>query len=123
MESEITKSKFRQEKRKVRVRKSLKGSSVKPRLCVVKSNQHIHVQVIDDENSKTLCGLSTNSKAMKEKQLNKKSKAAAKELGEQIAGLILGQNINKVVFDRGSSKYHGILAAVADAAREKGLQF
>lgn len=111
------------EKRALRVRKHLRGTDVKPRLCVVKSNCHIQVQLIDDETGVTLCGLSTFSKENKKSEFNRKNKASARKLGEQIAHFAKSKNIKEVIFDRGPFKYHGILAELANAAREGGLQF
>lgn len=110
-------------KRAIRVRKHLRGTDVKPRLCVVKSNCHIQVQLIDDESGRTLCGLSTFSKELKNTEFNRKNKASARKLGEQIAEIAKSKNIKEVIFDRGPSKYHGVLAELANAAREGGLQF
>ena len=110
-------------KRAIRVRKHLKGTSVKPRLSVVKSNKHLQVQLIDDEAGKTLCSVSTMNKELKGTEFAKKSKVAAAKIGEIIADKAISLNIREVVFDRGPSKYHGILAELANAARSRGLQF
>lgn len=110
-------------KRSIRVRKHLRGTSVKPRLCVFKSNCHIQVQLIDDEAGKTLGAVSTFSKKFQDTEFNKKNKASARKLGEVIAEIATSMNIKEVVFDRGSAKYHGVLAELADAARAGGLQF
>lgn len=111
------------EKRALRVRKNLRGTDIKPRLCVVKSNCHLQVQLIDDESGITLCGLSTFSKEFKNSEFNRKNKASARKLGEQIAQVAKSKNIKEVIFDRGPFKYHGVLAELANAAREGGLQF
>ncbi|CRX37862.1 50S ribosomal protein L18 [Estrella lausannensis] len=111
-----------QKKRAMRIRKKLRGSSEFPRMCVVKTNKHIMVQIIDDESHKTLCSASTLSKELKGTEFAKKSKASAAKLGEVIAKAAQGLNIKKVKFDRGQFKYHGILAELADAARNAGLQ-
>jgi large subunit ribosomal protein L18 len=110
-------------KRALRVRKHLQGTSEKPRLCVVKSNKHIQVQIIDDEKRITLGHASTFSKEFKGTEYGKKNKASAKKLGERIAEIAKEKNIKELVFDRGPFKYHGILAELADAARSAGLQF
>lgn len=110
-------------KRALRVRKHLRGTSAKPRLCVVKSNCHIQVQLIDDETGQTLGGTATFAKEFRDTEFNKRNKASARKLGEQIAEIAKGKNIKEVVFDRGPFKYHGILAELADAARAGGLQF
>jgi large subunit ribosomal protein L18 len=123
MNNEIKKSLKRRQKRSMRVRRKLKGSSNKPRLCVIKSNKHIYAQLIDDVNGKTIGAASTVSKAMRGSETSKKNKETAKKLGEQIAAIAKDNNINEIVFDRGPFKYHGILAELANAVREKGLAF
>ena len=109
--------------RKLRVRKTLRGNAQKPRLCVVKSNTHIYAQVIDDENQVTLVSASTMSKEFKSTEFNKKSCASGEELGKVLAKLLKAKKVEKVIFDRGRFKYHGVLAAVAKGARDGGLQF
>lgn len=111
------------EKRALRVRKHLRGTSMKPRLCVVKSNSHIQAQLIDDESGHTLGGTATFAQEFRNTEFNKKNKASARKLGEQIAEIAKSKNIKEVVFDRGPFKYHGILAELADGARAGGLQF
>jgi len=103
-------------KRTMRVRKKLQGTSTKPRLCVVKSNKHIQVQLIDDDAGKTLGMAATFCKEFR-------NKASAAKLGQIIAEIAKKNDVNEVVFDRGPFKYHGILAALADSARAAGLQF
>jgi large subunit ribosomal protein L18 len=110
-------------KRALRVRKHLRGTGIKPRLCVVKSNSHIQAQLIDDETGTTLGGIATFAKAFRNTEFSKKNKASARKIGEQIAEIAKSKNIKEVVFDRGPFKYHGILAELADAARAGGLQF
>ena len=94
-----------------------------PRLCVNKTNAHIHAQVIDDESGKTLAAASTLDRSFRKTETNRRSKASGKAIGEQIAKLCSELKIGKVVFDRGSSKYHGVVAELADAARAGGLKF
>ena len=105
--------------RVMRVRKKLKGTADKPRLSVFKSNQHIYAQLIDDESGITLAGAGTASK----KTPKRKSKESARQIGLQIGELAKTKNINTVIFDRGRSKYHGVIAELANGAREAGLQF
>lgn len=107
----------------MRVRQNLRGTSLKPRLCVIKSNKHIHVQLIDDESGKTLGMTATFAKEFRDTDFSKKNKASAAKLGEKIAEIAKENNVSEVVFDRGPFKYHGILAALADSARAAGLQF
>lgn len=94
---------------------------MKPRLSVSKSNRNIYAQLIDDENRVTLGGIGTLSKADKTKA--GKSKESARMIGSQIAQIAKEKNIDTVVFDRGRFKFHGIIAELANAAREAGLQF
>jgi large subunit ribosomal protein L18 len=110
-------------KRALRVRKHIRGTSTKPRLCVVKSNSHIQAQLIDDESGHTLGGTATFAKEFRNTEFNRKNKASARKLGEQTAEIAKCKNIKEVVFDRGPFKYHGVLAELADAARAGGLQF
>lgn len=106
--------------RVMRVRNKLRGNTEKPRFSVFKSLNHIGVQLIDDEKGETLASYSTLAKEMKGKKL---SKETAKVIGEKIAELAKGKKIERVVFDRGRYKYHGLIAEVANGAREKGIKF
>jgi large subunit ribosomal protein L18 len=109
--------------RAMRVRKKLRGTHTKPRLSVVKSNMHIHVQLIDDEAGITLGSTATFAKEFRDTEFAKKNKQSARKLGERIAEIAKSQQIKEVIFDRGPFKYHGILAELASGAREAGLQF
>lgn len=120
--SQLKISKIRK-KRVVRTRKKLRGNAERPRLCVIKSNRHIFVQLIDDERSVTLAGISTLSKDFRQTEHNKRNTSSAKQLGFKIAELAKEKAVKKVVFDRSGFKYHGVIAAVADSAREGGLEF
>lgn len=123
MINQVIQSQKRRQKRALRVRKHLRGTSTKPRLCVVKSNNHLQAQLIDDEAGVTLVGISTFSKQFRNTEFNRKNKESARKLGEHIAEVAKSKNIKEVVFDRGPFKYHGVLAALADAVRAAGLQF
>lgn len=123
MRSSIIKKQIIREKRGMRVRKKLRGTSSKPRMCVIKSNKHIHVQLIDDETGNTLGSTATFAKEFRDSEFNAKNKASAAKLGEKIAEIAKQCNVLEVIFDRGPFKYHGILAALADSARAAGLQF
>ncbi len=115
---------MKRQKRVWRVRKQVKKNSSLPRFSVYKSNQHLFAQIIDDENGVTLAGVGTMSKDLRTKgKMLKKSKSAAKEVGAKIAELAKEKNIEKVVFDRGRYKFHGLIAELAGAAREAGLKF
>jgi large subunit ribosomal protein L18 len=107
-------------KRAMRVRKSLRGTATKPRLCVVKTNKHLQAQLIDDDKGITIAGLATNSKEM---QGSKKNKETARKMGERMAAMAKEKKVETVVFDRGAHKYHGLLAELAEGARAAGLQF
>lgn len=107
------------QRRHARVRKKLSGTPECPRLNVFRSNAHIHAQIIDDVNGKTLCAAS--SVAMKLE--NGGNCEAAAVVGKKIAEEALKLNIENVVFDRGGYVYHGRVKALAEAAREAGLKF
>ena len=123
MESRLVKRNAQRIRRTLRVKNQIHGTAEKPRMCVRKSNRHLAVQVIDDEAGVTLFSASTMSEEMATRQLGRKSKEAARELGKKIAELAMGKNVKTVVFDRGFRRYHGLLAELANAAREAGLQF
>ncbi len=109
--------------RALRVRRGLRGTAEKPRLSVVKSNQHLQAQLIDDEKGETIAGLATYSKELRGTEHGKKGKAAAKVIGTRMAEMAKEKGVEKVVFDRGRHKYHGVLQAMAESAREGGLKF
>lgn len=123
MNSETKNNQKKQFRRSRRVRKSLHGTSSKPRLSVYKSNCHILAQLIDDDAGVTLGSISTFSKQFRNTEFAKKNKASARKLGQAIADIAKSKSIKEVVFDRGPFKYHGVLAELANAAREGGLQF
>ena len=106
-------------RRHVRVRKNISGTKECPRLNVFRSNNGIYAQVIDDETGKTLASSSNLELKIK----NGGNIEAAKKVGKDIAEKCLKLKIKKVVFDRGGFNYHGRVAALADAAREAGLEF
>lgn len=123
MNNDLAKRTKKRIKRAMRVRKRLRGSSVSPRMSVYKTNRHISVQIIDDEKGITLASAGTLNKEFQKGEFGKKSKEAAKKIGAKIAQLAKGKDIQRVIFDRGRLKYHGVIAELADAAREAGLQF
>jgi large subunit ribosomal protein L18 len=111
-----------------RIRKKLQGSEQRPRLNVYRSLNHIYAQLIDDEKGVTIAAASTTigSKEAKGKGSKKKTGgnlASAKEIGKQIAQRAQEKGVKQVVFDRGGYLYHGRIKALADAAREAGLEF
>jgi large subunit ribosomal protein L18 len=109
--------------RVMRVRKEICGTAERPRLTVFKWNLHIYAQLIDDVNGVTIAGFGTMSKQNQKTKFNKKSKEAARHIGAEIAELAKKKKIVTAIFDRGRYKFHGIIAELAKAAREKGLQF
>lgn len=109
--------------RHLRVRKKVFGTSEVPRLCIFRSNRYIYCQLIDDEEGRTLAAASSAERMLKEKLQSTKSKEAAAEVGRLIAERAKKLGIKKVVFDRAGYKYHGRVKALADAAREGGLEF
>ncbi|MCL2461171.1 MAG: 50S ribosomal protein L18 [Defluviitaleaceae bacterium] len=111
------------EKRHYRLRRHLSGTVVKPRLAVFRSNKHIYAQVIDDVAGHTLAAASTMEKEISAKLDKTWDVNAAKAVGESVAKRALDKGITQVVFDRGGYIYHGKIQALADAAREAGLQF
>jgi large subunit ribosomal protein L18 len=106
-----------------RVRTRVVGTPERPRLCVYRSLGHIYAQVIDDRSGKTLVQASSVDKETKKGLKGGGNIAAAKIIGKAIAERAKSAGVNKVVFDRGGYKYHGRVKALADAAREAGLQF
>lgn len=117
----ISKNESRQH-RKIRIRKKVNGTLDRPRLVIFRSNMHIYAQIVNDLEGATLVSASTLSLSKKEPGLRCNIKGAT-EVGKQIARLAKEKNINKVVFDRNGYIYHGRIKAVADAAREGGLEF
>jgi len=118
----ITKTdrKFERQRRHIRVRRKISGTSECPRLCVYRSNKNLFVQIVDDVKQVTLVSASTLDKEVKTKHANKE---AAKEVGALIAKRALEKDIKTVVYDRGGYVYHGVVKELAEAAREAGLEF
>ena len=104
------------------MRKKVRGTEQRPRLCVFKSARHIYAQLIDDLSQRTIATATTLSKEIKLGG-GKGNKEAAKAIGTLIAKKSLDKGIEKVVFDRNGFLYHGRVKALADAAREEGLKF
>lgn len=107
--------------RRKRVRSKVAGTSARPRLSVFRSLRHIYAQIVDDISGKTIAHASTLEKELKGK--TKKKAELAKLVGACIADRTMAKGIKEVVFDRGGFKYHGLVKALADGAREKGLVF
>ncbi|MCT0225424.1 50S ribosomal protein L18 [Synechococcus sp. CS-1328] len=111
------------QKRHRRLRRNLTGTAERPRLAVFRSNNHIYAQVIDDSAQNTLCAASTLDKDLRTSITAAGTCEASVVVGQLVAKRALAQGIQQVVFDRGGNLYHGRVKALADAAREAGLQF
>ena len=108
-------------RRHARVRKKLTGTSARPRLVVTRSARHILVQVVDDNAGHTLASASTMEKDLRANKGDKSDKS--REVGKLIASRAKAAGVESVVFDRGGNRYHGRVAALAEGAREGGLDF
>jgi large subunit ribosomal protein L18 len=113
----------RRERRQHRVRKRVYGTPQRPRLAVFRSSKHIYAQVINDDTGTTLASASTVDPEIRQQQAYGGNKAAATIVGRLVAERAKRAGIDKICFDRRSYKYHGRVQALADAAREAGLQF
>lgn len=110
-------------RRRFRVRKAIRGSADRPRLTVNRSHRNLSCQIIDDAAGKTLVAASTNDKDLRPTVGYGGNKTAAEALGKILAERALAAGVKQVCFDRGHFKYHGRVAALADAARKAGLSF
>ena len=122
MVSKESRTKIREAKHR-RMRHRLAGTASRPRLSVFRSNNHMYVQIIDDTEGKTLLSASTNQKEVKAELEKTNDVEAARYLGSYIGKKALEKGIEEVVFDRGGFIYQGKIQALADAAREAGLNF
>jgi large subunit ribosomal protein L18 len=116
----------RRERIKHRIRKRVTGTEARPRLTVFRSVAHMYVQVVDDMTGRTIAAASTVEPAVKgalEKKARGGNVAGAKAIGKAIAERLIEKGVKRVVFDRNGFLYHGRVKAVADAAREAGLEF
>jgi len=111
------------QRRAFRVRKRVRGTAERPRLSVFRSHKHVYAQVIDDASGQTLAAASTVDKELLGDLKYGGNVAAATAIGKAIAERAKAAGITKVAFDRGSNQYHGRVAALANAAREAGLEF
>ncbi len=111
------------ERRQTRVRRRVRGSDARPRLCVFRSGRHIYAQVISDQTGRTLAAASTLSQALKGQVARGGNRDAAKQVGTMIARVCQERGIRAVVFDRNGFQFHGRIKALAEAAREAGLTF
>ena len=108
-------------RRHARLRKKVVGTEARPRLVVNRSARHVFVQLVDDSKGRTVASASTLETELRSFEGDKTAKA--RKVGELIAGRAKDAGISSIVFDRGGDKYHGRIAALADAAREAGLEF
>ena len=111
------------QRRGFRVRKRIRGSGERPRLTVYRSHRNLACQIIDDTSGKTLVAIGTKDKEVRTNVPYGGNKAAAQAIGKMLAEKAIAAGIKQVAFDRGHYKYHGRVAALADAAREAGLSF
>lgn len=111
------------QRRRYRVRKRLRGTAERPRLCVSRSHRNITAQIVDDIAGKTLASASTTDKGVGKKIKYGGNADAAEAIGKTIAERATKAGVTEVCFDRGDCKYHGRVAALAKAAREAGLKF
>lgn len=110
--------------RRQRVRKRVRGSNDRPRLCVFRSGRHIYAQIISDENGRTIAAASTLSSGLSPEVTKKNATvAAAREVGLLVARVCQEKGITEVVFDRNGFLFHGRIRALAEGAREAGLKF
>ena len=110
-------------RRRRRIRKKITGSEIRPRLSVFRSNRHIYGQIVDDNTGQTLVAASSLDSELQEHLADKDKIASAKEIGKALGTRAKEKGIAQVVFDRNGYLYHGRVAAVADGAREAGLDF
>jgi large subunit ribosomal protein L18 len=111
------------DKRKKRVRGKIFGTGARPRLSVFRSSKHIYVQAINDQESRTLVEASTLHADLRGRVTDLKKQDAAREVGKLVASRLMDLGVRQVIFDRGAYLFHGRVKALADAAREAGLDF
>lgn len=111
------------ERRHKRIRKKVSGTAGRPRLSVYRSLNHMYAQIIDDATGATLVAVSSLEGSMKEQKQHKGNVKTAREVGILIAKKAIEKGVKQVIFDRGGYLYHGRVKALADAARETGLEF
>ena len=121
LEKKVRKSKMNNSRRKSRTRFKLKKVTDRKRLTVFKSNNHLYVQVINDEKGITLVSASSMEKSLRDSKHTRKE--LAEKIGKEIAKRSIENGIKEVAFDKGKYKYHGIIKILADAARDGGLNF
>lgn len=120
----MSKNNLKQERRskiRRRIRSTIRGTAERPRLCIYKSNKHVYLQLINDRESVTMLSVSTQTADLQKELKDKESVEAAKIVGKSIGEAAKDKGITKAVYDRSGYKYHGIVKAAADGAREGGL--
>jgi large subunit ribosomal protein L18 len=110
-------------RRHKRIRKKLDGTAEVPRLAVFRSHQHIYAQLIDDSSGRSIVGTSSLDPAVRTEAAGKKKSERSRLVGKRVAEIAKGRGIERVAFDRGGYLYHGRIRALAEGAREGGLQF
>lgn len=110
-------------RRVIRVRKKLRGTTERPRLCVVRTNQHIYAQVIDDTKGITIVSASDVEKSIRDKTKEMTKTERSEFIAQQIYTKLQKANVQSIVFDRGKSRYHGRVKMIADTLRTLGVQF
>ena len=110
----------RRSRRKKHIRKNLKGNSACPRMTVYRSNKKMYIQVVDDDKGETILSASSLEKDLKDL---KNCVSDADKLGEVVGDRLKKKKIKRIVFDRNGYKYHGIIKAIADGTRKKGIEF
>ena len=118
----LVENRQRRQRRRHRLRKIVSGTPTRPRMVVHRSLRHIEVQIVDDVAGHSLLGLSTQSQELRERQFDSRV-TQGHEVGKMVAAKAREKGIEQVVFDRGGFLYHGVVKAVADGAREAGLNF
>lgn len=118
-----TKKKQRRKRVQRRIRSKIRGTANRPRLSLYKSNKHVYAQLVNDLMGQTLVSASTQTQQIADEVEDKTQQQSAEAVGKYIAELAEQKGIEKVVFDRSGYKYHGVVKALADGAREAGLDF
>lgn len=118
-----TKKRLRRDKIRRRIRATIRGTAERPRLSVNKSNKHVYAQLVNDLTGRTLVATSTKSGDIADEIEGKAKKESAEVVGKHLARIAEDKGIDKAVFDRSGYKYHGVIKALAEGAREGGLDF
>lgn len=122
MDKNISK-KLRRDRIRRRIRSTIRGTADRPRLCLYKSNKHVYAQLVNDRLGQTLVAASSQTEELADEIEDKTKQEAAEIVGKHLAKLAEDKGYNQVVFDRSGYKYHGVVKALADGAREGGLDF